>query len=203
MTASLYSIFIGYRAGYSSTAASSQIGNNNIVIGTNITLPAQTTSSLNIGGVIFAKGVYSDTSTAAYSGSQFAPGGASGTTGKVGINKVDPSYTLHVEGDGYFQNTLVASAGLYAGGVTITGSLNIQPSSSAQLGSVGTATLVAGNKVVNNQYVTANSIIFLTAQTANVLSGYLRVASKVAGSSFAVSSSNASDTNTFAYMIIN
>jgi len=66
---------------------------------------------------------------------------------------------------------------------------------------MGVATLVAGTINVNTTAVTANSRIFLTKQTATS-SGVLRVASRVAGTSFNVSSSDAGDTDTFAWLII-
>lgn len=65
----------------------------------------------------------------------------------------------------------------------------------------GTATLVAGTVTVNNIAVTATSRIFLTSQVDGGTPGFLRVSSRVAGTSFTVTSSNAADTSTFAYEI--
>jgi len=80
---------IGYQAGQASSAESS-IGSNNIIMGTNISLPAATANAINIGGVLFGTGTYSNTtttSTRAVSG------------GKIGIGVVTPVQTLEVNGD--------------------------------------------------------------------------------------------------------
>jgi hypothetical protein len=38
----------------------SSIGSNNIIIGTNISLPSATTNSINLGGVLFARNTFSE-----------------------------------------------------------------------------------------------------------------------------------------------
>jgi hypothetical protein len=65
----------------------------------------------------------------------------------------------------------------------------------------GTATLVGGTKTVANTSVTANSRIFLTAQSLGGTAGALYVSARVAGTSFTVTSTSGSDTSTFAYEI--
>lgn len=65
----------------------------------------------------------------------------------------------------------------------------------------GTATLVAGSKVVSNTAVTANSRIFITSQADGGAPGFLRVSARTAGTSFTVTSSSGTDTSTFAYEI--
>lgn len=65
----------------------------------------------------------------------------------------------------------------------------------------GTAILVAGESVVANTSVTANSRIFLTSQADGGTPGFLRVSARVAGTSFTITSSNALDTSTIAYEI--
>lgn len=67
---------------------------------------------------------------------------------------------------------------------------------------MGTATLAAGTVVVNTTKVTANSRIFLTAQTTGAAPGALRVSARTAGTSFTVTSTSATDTSTFAWLII-
>jgi hypothetical protein len=47
-----YSTLIGYNVGNANVLSS--IGSNNIIIGTNISLSAGTTNSINLGGVLFA-----------------------------------------------------------------------------------------------------------------------------------------------------
>lgn len=93
-----YSNFFGAQAGMSATNAgfsnffgydtgSAGIGSNNIIIGKSITLADGTTNSLNIGGVIFGTGFNNGEKT------------ANAVNGKIGINKVSPTTTLHVGGD--------------------------------------------------------------------------------------------------------
>jgi hypothetical protein len=89
-SASRYSTYIGYNVGLYGTGVGSD---NNIIVGTNISLPAGTRDSINIGGIIFGTGSYSDITTNPYTGS---------VGGKVGINVVSPTYTLDVSGSGRF-----------------------------------------------------------------------------------------------------
>lgn len=70
--------------------------------------------------------------------------------------------------------------------------------------SVGTGTLSSGTVTINTTAVTASSLIILTyngGSAGNVPS--LGVSSKTAGTSFTVVSSNASDSGTFSWVIIN
>ena len=86
---SSYSTLIGFKAGADLTSVNG-IGSNNIIIGTNITLPSGSTNSINIGGVLFGSNTYSTTSGLAFSGAQ--------TNGRIGINTNSPAYTLDVNG---------------------------------------------------------------------------------------------------------
>jgi len=79
-----YSNLFGYKV-----ANNSNIGSNNIIIGTNITLPDSTVDSINIGGLIFGTGSYSNTAGSPYSGQ---------TNGKIGINQPLPTSTFEVSG---------------------------------------------------------------------------------------------------------
>ena len=83
-----YSTFIGYNTG--KLFVGNNVGSNNIIIGTNVSLPSGTTNSLNIGGVLFGTGLYSNT------------GGDPSITsvgGRIGINVVNPTSTLDVGGN--------------------------------------------------------------------------------------------------------
>jgi len=83
-----YSTFIGYRAGFGSGSGGvSSVGSNNIIIGTNITLANDRKDSINIGGIIFGTGSYNTISGNPFTGS---------TNGRVGINVVSPTATLHI-----------------------------------------------------------------------------------------------------------
>ena len=64
----------------------------------------------------------------------------------------------------------------------------------------GVATLVAGTVTVSNTTITTSSRIFLTAQDNNT-TGALRVSARTAGTSFVITSSNATDTGVVAYEI--
>lgn len=67
---------------------------------------------------------------------------------------------------------------------------------------MGTATLVAGTVTVNTTAVTANSRIFLTAQTSGAAPGALRISARSAGTSFAITSTSGTDTSAVAWFII-
>ncbi len=84
-----YSTFIGNNVGNASSLGS--VGSNNIIIGTNISLPSGTTNSLNIGGVLFGTGTYSATAgTPSISGQ---------TNGRIGIGVINPTKRLHISGE--------------------------------------------------------------------------------------------------------
>ena len=128
-----YSVLIGYNAGYRHYGPPS-IGSNNIIIGTNVTLPDGTKDSINLGGIIFATGSYSNPNY------NFTLSGSAG--GRVGINKVSPTYTLDVSGSGNFSN-----------GLTVTGSLiaTVVSASNASSGSnfVVTSTLTIDESLID------------------------------------------------------
>jgi hypothetical protein len=66
---------------------------------------------------------------------------------------------------------------------------------------MGVATLSAGSVVVSTTAVTANSRIFLTKNSGSS-TGSLRVSARTAGTSFTITSSDAADTGTVAWMIV-
>ena len=110
-TSASYSNFLGFEAGYQATNASysnlfgfnvgrtftgNNLGSNNIIIGTNITLPNATANAINIGGVLFGTGTYSTTGG--------NPLTATTASGRIGIQVVTPTATLDVSGTtGYNQ----------------------------------------------------------------------------------------------------
>jgi len=103
---------------------------------------------------------------------------------------------------------LPLSGGTLTGGLTVGGNVDVNAAGSglrvAEGGNAkqGTATLVAGTVTVANTSVTANSRIFLTGQVLGGTAGGLNVTSRTPGTSFVVTSTNAADTSTFAYEII-
>jgi hypothetical protein len=94
-TNSTYSNFFGFQSG------SGMTGTNNIIIGTNISLPNNTNNSINIGGVLFGINTYSNTTGNPFTGAT--------STGKIGINVVTPSEALHVSGNTLVQGSLTAN----------------------------------------------------------------------------------------------
>jgi hypothetical protein len=114
-----YSNLIGYYAG-ATLGPGNNIGSNNIIIGTNISLPDGTQNAMNLGGVIFATDTYSDFD---HHNQSISP-----ANGKVGINVVTPTYTLEVSGTVAFPSLPTASQGNIVGIDTTTGQLTVQSS---------------------------------------------------------------------------
>jgi hypothetical protein len=118
LTDSDYSNLIGYNVGR--TFAGNNIGSNNIIIGTNITLPSGKTNSINIGGVLFGSNTYSSPSGNPTTGAT--------STGRIGINVVTPTEALHVSGNTLIDGTLTATTlnGGYGGTISLVlGNRNI------------------------------------------------------------------------------
>jgi hypothetical protein len=99
VTNSNYSNLIGHKVGKFFT--SNNIGSNNIIIGTNISLPNATTNSINIGGVLFGVNTYSTTTG--------NPSITPNASGKIGIGVVTPTEGLDVALNGRFR-TIGSSA---------------------------------------------------------------------------------------------
>ena len=100
-TGSTYSNFIGFQAGQGKT-----IGGNNIIIGTNVSLPNGKSDSINIGGILFGTGTYSTVSGIP----SIIP-----NNGKIGINVVNPSAALHVSGGGLFDSLTATTISVVGG----------------------------------------------------------------------------------------
>ena len=97
--------FIGYHTGFNATNASNSnffgyntgrsfsgnnVGSNNIIIGTNISLPNATANSINLGGILFGTGTYATTTG--------DPSITAQAGGRIGMGVVNPDSTLHVVG---------------------------------------------------------------------------------------------------------
>jgi hypothetical protein len=67
---------------------------------------------------------------------------------------------------------------------------------------MGTSVLVAGTVTVATTAVTANSRIYLTPQITGGTAGFLNIGTITAGTSFVIHSSNAADTSTVAWLIV-
>lgn len=93
-----------------------------------------------------------------------------------------------------FGNTAAAvRLGTAGGGLAITEGTNAR---------LGVATLVAGTVTVANTSVTANSRVFLTAQTTGAAPGALRISARVAATSFTITSTSATDTSSVAWLLV-
>lgn len=66
---------------------------------------------------------------------------------------------------------------------------------------MGVATLAAGTVTVANTSVTANTRVFLTVQTAGGTQGFLST-TRVAGTSFTINSTSATETSTVAWLLV-
>ena len=154
-----YSTLIGYRVGLeNTTTASNSIGPNNIIIGTNITLPAQQRDSINLGGIIFATGSYFDAGFGI--GTPFS---GSMPNARVGIGTSTPQFTLDVSGSGRFTNTLIASSSVVLPGSSsiFFGDSTLASTSSYGIFRDSSNRLAIGNTIGTNGYG-ANGIMINT-----------------------------------------
>ncbi len=98
---------------------------------------------------------------------------------------------------------LALAGGTITGGsldiVTAGQGIKIATGANAKL---GTATLAAGTVTVANTSVTANSKIFISDISGGANVGFLDIGVITAGVSFVVNSSNALDTSSFNYLIV-
>lgn len=85
-----YNIIMGYRS-------NATTGDNNIIIGKKITLPAGTSNAMNIGGVLYGTGFQSNLPENPTAGP---------VSGKIGINVINPTATLDVAGDAKISTSL-------------------------------------------------------------------------------------------------
>lgn len=112
------SVLIGSNAGQQVTG--NGVGPNNIIIGTNISLENDRRDSINLGGIIFATGSYSDTAGNPFTGAMI--------DAKVGINRPLPQYTLDVSGSGNFAaNLTVSGSFIVTGSFVVPAQLDANP----------------------------------------------------------------------------
>ena len=148
-----YSTLIGYQVGANYNFING-IGRNNIIIGTNITLEENREDSINIGGIIFGTGSYFN------SGSNDALYQSSGSAnGKIGINVVNPQYTLDVSGSGNYSNGLTVTGSTYISNLTTASQpwVITYDTSSGQLYYTASSAL-GGGSTTNNYYNTSSFI---------------------------------------------
>jgi len=162
-----YSNLFGYNVGNGEVIGS--VWSNNIIIGTNISLQSGTVNSINLGGVLFGTNTYATTTG--------DPSIVAQTNGRIGINKVIPTTTLHVYSEtadtsGLRLERLTSSSptstgqaiGVDSNGVvvTITGGTG---GSSFTGGSVSNATNFTGGVTANTISATTTYTNGLTANT--------------------------------------
>ena len=123
-----YNIVIGYRTG------SINIGDNNIIIGKKISLPSGCTNAMNIGGVLFGSGFQSGLPETA----SVVP-----ANGRIGINVVNPSATLHVFGNQMIGNGLQTS---FLGNSSLQIQENASAETSLRIWQNGRANSIIGSK---------------------------------------------------------
>ncbi len=97
-----YSTLLGYRVGNNGdsslfSALGAGIGNNNIIIGTNISLPDNTANAINIGGVLFGTGTNADVGTTVPFTPPIKTAIGSGKIG-IGVLPADQTATLNLTG---------------------------------------------------------------------------------------------------------
>lgn len=101
--------------------------------------------------------------------------------------------------DGLFVRTPLNGTPVYR---TDTGDLYMRSGGVyKQIVRTGTAALTAGAVTVSTTAVTANTRIQLTSQADGGTPGFLRVSARTAGVSFTITSSNAADTSTVAWLL--
>jgi len=121
---------------------------------------------------------------------------ANGVSGSVATASTTPAITLTL---GAITPTSVSSTGDVSVETAGNG-LKIKEGSNAKM---GTATLVLGTLVVSTTAVTANSRIFLTAQSLGTsVPAALAVSARTAATSFTILSSDLTDTSVVAWMIV-
>lgn len=81
----------------------------------------------------------------------------------------------------------------------VGGTIKINDGANEQM---GVATLVAGTVTVNNVKVTNSTRIFTSVQAPGGTQGFLHISARVAGTSFTITSTSATDTSTVAWLLI-
>lgn len=126
-------------------------------------------------------------------------GGASGSAGAGGYISLQPAQTTSASEvlRATYNNVFTTNAPLTVN--TAGFGLQIKSGSNCK---IGKSTLSAGTVTVTNTAVTANSIIFLTSQSDGGTPGWLRVTAKTTNTSFVITSSNALDTSSVGWIIV-
>jgi fibronectin-binding autotransporter adhesin len=146
-----YSTLIGTNVGKGFTG--NQIGANNIIIGTNITLPNGYTNRLNIGGVLYGSNLYYDADV--NNNPTTIPAG-----GKIGINQPDPTFNFEVSGSVGFKNLTNSAQANVVGIDVATGKLYYQGPGEFASGSFATtgSNTFNGNQSISGSLTISGSL---------------------------------------------
>lgn len=100
--------------------------------------------------------------------------------------------------------TIVSTGAQIAGNLSLTAIGNKFAIKEGVNASMGLGTLVGGTLTVANTLITANTRIFIVNQGGGVVAniGDLYISARVAGISFTVTSTNAADTSSFAWLLV-
>lgn len=143
-----YSIFLGTRTGQRIGTGASP-GSNNLIIGNNITVPGESTGRMNIGGVLFGSGLNKANDFG--NPRLLTETGA----GRIGINRVNPSASLHVVGTTILE-----------GGITLSGSINSDVTINGDLYVNGDVTTIN-----TTELIVEDRLILLGSGSAGVTEG--------------------------------
>jgi hypothetical protein len=125
-----------------------------------------------------------------------------------GVSSGGEMWSTTASSFGWYCNTLTKALTLTNTDATLNGNFRLNTVGNKLFirtganASLGTVTLVAGTATVTHTTVTANSRIFLTAQTTGGTPGALRISAQTASTSFVISSSSGTDTSVVAWLLI-
>jgi hypothetical protein len=126
-----------------------------------------------------------------------------------GVSSGGEMWSTTASSFGWYCNTLTKALTLTNTDATLNGNFRLNTAGNrlyirtgGTTASMGTVTLVAGTATVTHTTVTANTRIFLTAQTTGGTPGALRISAQTASTSFVISSSSLTDTSVVAWLLI-
>jgi len=190
-TAGIYNTFVGRYAGFFNTT-----GNSNTFVG------LQAGHDNTTGGQNTFVGRYAGFSNTTAIKNTFVGYGA-GFMSAIGSSNVVIGYNADVATDALTNAIAIGAAAIASASNTWQiGVIGIkQVIRGGANAAMGASVLVAGTVTVSNTLVTASSRIFLTNQVAGGTLGILSIGTRVAGTSFVINSSSATDTSTVAWEI--
>lgn len=211
-----HSIFIGFKAGSTIDYASGDqtditvlnesslnaiiknpLGRNNIIVGTNITLPANTNDSINIGGILFGSGTYFNLDD--------YPLEYPVQNGKIGINKYPTNYNLEVSGTTNITNGLYVTNSInlsgsnnHTGNYILTGSILSTGSNTFVGNTIVSGTLeTSGSTIISGSLNILNNLVVLGSASFNVFTTTYTTTSVIVATGSNILGDTVDDTQTF------